>query len=140
MGKWLIPLGLVTGSNKIVITSKNGFLNCVIRVTTGKGRKIISYQHFIMNLHQNPKTLLWTETRYFNLLKIYMRCVIIIENVSCHWVGWWMTSSLTYSWMTNIQKIKYKNNLFSKIEDSNVIFHKGSIQYYMWKLATHDLV
>ena len=37
----------------------------------------------------------------------------------------------------HIERIKFKNNFFSKIQDSNILLYKGSIKGYMWKMATH---
>ena len=37
-------------------------------------------------------------------------------------------------------KIKFDNKLFSKIQDSNVVLYKGSIQDHMWKRATQDIL
>ena len=51
-------------------------------------------------------------------------------------IGW-----VIYYIITNVyinkshgEKIKFNNNLFTKIEYNNVLPYKGSIQYYRWKI------
>ena len=38
------------------------------------------------------------------------------------------------------EKIKFRNNLFSKIKDSNVLMYKRSIQEYLRERATHYII
>ena len=41
---------------------------------------------------------------------------------------------------TLIDKIKFNNNLFTKIIDGNVLMYKGSMKDYMQEKATHDII
>ena len=56
-------------------------------------------------------------------------------------LGWMIDDIVMNLFMNKAHtKIRFNNNLFTKIEDISVILYKVSIKYYTQKKATHDSI
>ena len=101
--KWMVPIVLVTSNNPIVIPKKKIFKLCDM-CHNGKGnmKDLFSIFHNY-NTSISKSTALEVKHLLYPV-KEKLSCVVIILNVSGHWVGLLMTSSCTYSWMHNMKK------------------------------------